>query len=338
MKQVMWLKLVFAVGLLASAGCEVSVGECDKDDAGECVDLFPEVDAAWMSGMDASTDASRPSDAAAPTDSGARPDGALVVDAGLDANVGPADASAPTTLNDQQFCDAQFAVARTWSALLDRLDCNCLSSDDVMGRASFLASTLRYDDSTGSNCLSNFSRLRSAGVTYDGSKGAACAARFAAQFKGPSQFMAPLASCPGGFDIAKLEAAIGHGRQAVAQLPECRAAFVGTKAENAACVDSLECAAGRRCRPIPGGGSSSCQSPRGVNESCTKNDDCIDGHICSLNVQASGSNPAEYSCIPVASLKLQNGNCQTSSECVEGLVCDVTSKKCVNAPSDRICE
>lgn len=336
----MRLRWLFAFGVLA-AGCEVHVGECDKDDAGRCEELFPSYDAAVpgtvdASGMDAATDGAARADAnAPPVDSAIRTDAANIVDSGLDATQ-PDASMGPLT--DTQFCERQFAPGRAWSELLGRIDCNCLSSDDQMGRDSFLAASLRYTSSTISDCLDNVARLRTNGVTVDASKTAACADRFASQFKGPDQFQAPVASCGGGFDIAALEAQIGHGRQAVAQLPECRAALVGTKAFNAPCADSLECSQGLRCRPVPGGGASSCQMAAGNTDPCTKLDDCADGHVCSLSVPASGTTPAQFTCIRVNDLKLQLANCQTSSECAQGLLCDVATKKCANPTADRICD
>jgi hypothetical protein len=290
--------------------------------------------------MDAATDAAvdaRASDSSQPGDSGPIVDAALLADAGLDASVQP-DAALPTSLSKQQFCDAQLSVAKAWLDKFSDLSCNCLSNDDIAGRDSFLAAALRYNDSAGVACLDLVDRVVGAGATYDGTKAAACASRYASQFKGPSQFMAPIASCPGGFDIGKLEGAVGHGRQGVAQFAECRATFVGTKASGAACTESLECAGGLRCRAAPGGGATTCQSARAKNESCTKNDECADGLLCSLNVPASGSNAAESACIAVNELKANLGNCNASSECLEGLICDPTTKKCGTAQADIICK
>jgi hypothetical protein len=342
MKHTLGLRWWIGLGLLAATGCEVSVGKCDRDDAGRCIfdDDDYDYDASWMAGMDATTDAS------APPPDGARPDATtqdatVVADGSMDASAATdgatADATTPAVLTAQQFCDAQFAVARSWSALFDDINCNCDSSDDRDGARSFLAAALRFDDSVIAACLSNVDRLRMNGVTFDGSKAAACATRFSSQFKGPQQFVAPVSSCSGGFDIAKLEGEVGHGRQALAQLPECRAALVGTKALNAPCSDSFECGSGLRCRTIPGGGSSTCQAAVGLSGPCSKNDDCADGHLCSLNVQATESTPASFACIPVDQLKFMGGNCQTSSECVVGNVCDVATRKCIPAPTDRIC-
>lgn len=332
MNQRVLLRWVLGAGLL-SAGCEVSVGNCDKDDAGECIDLVPEFDAS--SALDAGDSAVAPGDARLP-DSSTPPDATTLADGGLDASAPDA---ATTVLTEQQFCEAQFATSRAWRDQFST-QCGCLSNDDVAGAASFLAAALNFNDQTISGCPDRIQQLRGLGVQFDGSKAAACARAFSANFQDPSAFTAPLASCSAGFDIGKLEAEVGHGRQAVAQLADCRATFVGTKARDAACTDSLECAGGLRCRGIPGGGGTTCQPALAKSEVCSKNDECADGLICSLNVPGNGTTVAAQSvCLGTGALELKslNGNCARSFECERGLVCDVDSHKCVPAVSDVIC-
>lgn len=334
MNQWMRLRWVLGVGVLASAGCEVSIGECRRDDAGACVDLSPDYGYDGGGDMDGSTP---PADAALGDAAPPASDASVLGDGGLDAMVHDATVGQPDTsvaaLTPQQFCDAQLSVARAWLDQMD-LECNCVSDDDLAGRADFLALALRYNDQAGVNCLDNVNRMT--GVTYDWSKAAACATRYTAQFKGPDAFSAPVVSCPGGFDVGQLEAAVGHGAQNLAQLPECRAAFAGTKAMNQSCEDSLECAGGLRCITIPGGGDKTCQPARGTNAPCTNLSDCADGHVCSLNVPAAGNNPAGYACIPTDQLKLQGGRCRFSFECAEGLLC--RDDVCSTAVADVICQ
>lgn len=307
------------VGLLALAGCEVSVGKCSqRDDAGQCVfeDDFPDFDG----GLGA--DASSPD--AAGSDGGDFADGAIA-DAGAGSDGGMVDSGA---LNPTQFCEGQYAAALKWRALLEDPACGCNSAEDVRY---FLGAVFIFSDSTITDCLNLVDRVVAGGGSFVPTQAAACAARFA------SQFPATPASCPSaGIDIGTIEATVGHGVQLVQQLPECRAALVGSKAQGQPCTNALECASGLRCYATMGAGLA-CRPARSLNESCTPRlGDCADGFVCSANV-VSGSGEVSSTCIPANDLKGPGGRCSISAECDSGYLCDGNRHECVSSAPELIC-
>lgn len=337
MKHTLGLRWWIGLGLLAATGCEVSVGKCEKDDAGECVDLFPDdYDASWMAGMDATTDASAPQPDAARSDASTAQDANVVADGSLDASAttdgATADATTPTIMTSQQFCDARFASARAWQTFFDDR-CDCISSAEIADRNYFLKAALLYDDRSNVDCLNEVDGLKaaSAKITYVAQSAAACANRFAAQFAAPptacSRGTSPVEP---GFDLELYESNVGHGVQPLAQLSECRATFVGKLGAGAACTSSFDCSGNLRCRAIPGaaqdgGVVTTCQAASLVNEACVpERAECAEGLTCARsNGSATGS-----VCIPVNELRPATAACRTSRDCSAGLVCNCPDARC----------
>ena len=191
MKHTLGLRWWIGLGLLAATGCEVSVGKCDKDDAGECVDLFPDdYDASWMAGMDATTDASAPAPDGARPDASTAQDATVIADGSMDASAtsdgATADGATPTLWSSQQFCDARFASARAWQTFFDDR-CDCISTAELGDRNYFLKAALLFDDRSIVDCLNEVDGLKAptSNVTYVAQNAAACANRYAAQFAAP---------------------------------------------------------------------------------------------------------------------------------------------------------
>ncbi|HVZ37267.1 MAG TPA: hypothetical protein VG963_32815, partial [Polyangiaceae bacterium] len=276
-------------------------------------------------------------------DSGTANGGEQSPDAAADASVfgsidGGLDGAVPLTA--EAFCDLQLGRARAW---LDYFEskCDCASQEERADRDYFLAAALLYDDSSGANCITAVTGLQQrTTVSYQALSAASCAQRFAGQFAEPP------GDCNAGFALDAYEALLGHGLQQIAQLPECRATFLGKVGVNGACVDAFDCTSGLRCLPLPGSAPGdvnaalSCQSARGDLEPCGNRSDCADGLVCAhSDSSATGSN-----CIPANDLRQLGGPCRASRDCDEGLVCscpsaDCSTGECVAASaSEPICK
>ncbi|MET0343670.1 MAG: hypothetical protein ABW252_21840 [Polyangiales bacterium] len=292
---------------------------CDSDFSARCLIVIDDSDecfdgTTWDAGT-SGEDAGVGSDAATPLDAGG--------DAGIDAAVDDAATSQGPSVS--RFCELQFATAR---AFLE--SCNCVDSADRDKVSAFVQDVLLYRGT--SACIEGFARI--AGTTrYEPAAATACASRFDAQFALPSG----LSGCSAaGLDIQGLEAVVAKGAQFLAQLPECRQAFVGSVQATAACTASLECAGGLRCLPMPGtpidapaGAPRTCQSARRASEACASNSDCADGLVCS-GVAVPGR-----ICIEADALRPVGAPCQAPLECAHDWICD--SNQCVMPVVDVVC-
>lgn len=304
--------------LVALAGCDVSVGKCDRDDAGECVNLFPDDDEDGGTGK---SDAGRDRSVADAGVDGAAADAGDVDASGADAGGADAGDIGPAITVDE-FCIAQLATAVSWR---DQLEDFCVAKD-LDWRNSFLSLSLAYTDASEDKCVNERkASIASGSIVFDGTHAQRCASIFA------DQFTAPPASFPAaGLDIAMYEATIGHGAQTLVQIPQCRAAFKGTLARDKVCADSLECVDGLRCL-VATGNTRTCQpavTPPGI---CARTSDCADGFTCA------GPDGGAKSCIPSNDLRLDGGGCFLSAECVSGSVC-TDAGKCAPAVANLICE
>jgi hypothetical protein len=304
--QIRWI----VVGSLALAlgGCEVH--KCtDKDEDGRCADLFDDDE-------DAGDDDAGPLDGG--RSDGGRSDGGRT-DGGTDGGTGEggADGGGGEALTLEQFCEAQFATAISWRTAIGEY----CDDDSFPELESFLESTFLFpkDDAVG-KCIS---ALNSNNLTFDGSRAAACAEAFASQYDDP-----PASFSDGGIDLSMYTSTIGHGAAALAQLPECRAAFKGKLARDARCLNHLECMDGLRCLPAPGD-TIACQ-PALTGGVCLSNAQCDDGYTC-VGTDASGGK----TCVTNDALPLA-GNCGRTLECAEGRVCN-DSNRCVAPTADVIC-
>lgn len=252
-------------------------------------------------------------------DAGASDAGAIA-DSGMDAG---SDAGGLAS-SLSSFCERQFANAR---AFLD--SCNCVESADRDKVNAFVQDVLLYRGIDA--CVENVTRLV-ATMRFEPAAATGCAQRFDAQFALPPMMSRCTA---GGIDIQLLEAAVGKGAQFLAQIPECRQAFVGTIARDGACTTSLECAGGLRCLPMPGlpvdqiGGARTCQSPRSATAPCASNSDCADGLVCS-GVAVPGR-----TCIEADALRPVGAACQASLECTQDWIC--FSNQCAMPVVDVVC-
>lgn len=331
-----WMvRVAISMGLLAVAACDVDVKKCVGEFCGEWPDFDagPELDAA-------KPDASGP-DSSAPVDASGI-DAAR--DAGTDAaaDTGPVVVDAGGTLALASFCDAQYARAKAWYDLLVGPNCSCVSTADQAAVNDLLVASMRFDPSmTVSSCAARLDSLMALGVSYDATKARACAERYA------GQFAAPPANCAStGVDVAMIESTLGHGAQALVQLAECRAAFVGSRARDAACEESFQCGGGLRCLPKVDSGKF-CQPARGLNESCEVNGDCADGHICAVQTTTTALpdggvgavRPATRVCIEATPIQLKapGAKCGLSSECVSGYLCSA-DYTCVAPAAEVICK
>lgn len=319
MRAVTWLRVGVVAGLLPVAGCDVSFGHCDSD-AGTCID---DGDPSPFDGG---------GDAGVPTDGGL--DGGL--DGGMDA---AANHQGDGGVSIAKFCEAQLATAVKWRDLFDSVGCGCERSGTEGGKITqFLQASLAYGgDNPEQRCIDvRTASINSGRLEYVATNAAACASKFAAQFAEPAM----PATCP--VDLGAFEAQLAHGAQQLAQLSECRSAFVGKVAQDGACTqlsaqgagESLECQPGLRCLPVTGavddGGvtMTTCQRARATGETCTRAVDCSDGLICA-------GIAGQRTCIPSDELRLNNAPCAASIECIKGLVC--VSGGCVPPAVDSVC-
>jgi len=327
----MTLRWGIGVGLVvltALAGCDVSVGNCDRNDAGSCFDDFPEWDAG--PGID-SGNVVPTNDGAVVSEAGTTVDAAVVDGGGLDSSV--ADAAVPTTLTIEQFCEAQYRTAKLWR---DKLEECCVAN--IPEREVLLFNSLFYStDGTGKDsverCIDGVKATPTANLTFTGTAAPACSARY------NSQFPAPPAACPTeGFAIETLESTIGHGAGSLIQFAECRAAFVGKVAFNAACTNSFECQSGLRC--LGTAGAKTCRAPLSRGNPCSVTSECEDGHVC----MGLASGNAGRVCYPATELLETGSACDSSvtsatggsTECRGGLIC--FDNKCTAPQATAICK
>jgi hypothetical protein len=311
--QIRWIVVgSLALGLSA---CDVHVGKCDRDDAGDCVDLFPDDEDAGDEEDAGALDGGR---ADGGRSDGGRSDGGVdggAGEGGSDGGGGTDGSAEPLTL--EQFCEAQFATAVLWR---DAFENHC-DNDNISERDEFLGKTFAYSPDTAvDGCIDRFD---SSNITFDGSLASACAQAFSDQFPAP-----PDAFPETGIDLSTYASMIGHGASTLFQLPECRAALKGKLAQDDVCTNSLECRDGLRCRPAPGD-TSTCQTALkgGV---CRRTSECADGYTC-----VGSSAGAGKTCIPSDDLPI-TGNCELSIECAEGRVCN-DAGSCAAPTPDVIC-
>jgi hypothetical protein len=309
--QIRWIVAGFMLSALA--GCEVHVGHCKKDDAGDCVDLFPDDDGG---GLDGGEDDDV--DAADASHHDAGKSDAAAEDAGRDAGLsdGGRDAQAEAlTLED--FCIAQYAKAVLWR---DALEDYC-GNHEVAARESFLQLSFAYPpgDAVG-DCIT---KRTSSNVTYDGSRAQACADAFTAQFPEP-----PADFPDAGVDLSTYTSTVAHGAASLVQIADCRATFKGKLGRDKTCADSFECTDGLRCLTAPGD-ITTCQ-PALIGGVCLRSSDCADSYTC-VGSDASGGK----TCVKSDELPLA-GNCQFSFECAQDRICN-DSGKCAPPQPDVIC-
>jgi hypothetical protein len=320
---------LMVLGMLAASACDdVSINKCVGNLCG--IDSDP-----WdfdTGVRDAATDAAKPDASLADGSVYASGiDGAVSPDAARDGAVTTPDATTtPGPVTAQSFCDTQLARAKAWQSFFDD-KCQCLSPAEIEDRNYFLGAALLFSDQSTVGCLNQFDSLRMRStITYDATKAAACGAKFAEQFAAPPAACerAGSPSTP-GFDLDFYEGQVGHGVQPLAQLTECRAAFVGKVGVNGVCTDSFDCAGSLRCRPMPGAGADAgagsllCQTARAVNEDCTPGRaECETGLTCA---RTNSGNTTGYACIAINDLRLNGGACSTSRDCANALVCDCGS-------------
>jgi hypothetical protein len=312
-----WRALALGGLAVTAVACEDGLNFCtNRDDAGQC----PEIpDFIRDGGVDATTP---PSDASASGDAMTLADATVGMDAATDAG---SDAATPSRYSVEDYCAAQYSVARAWRDLFG--DCCPNSATAAEERSLFLLSALLYEDGSGGTesvdgCVSGINASVGPNLTFDGAAAVACAARFAAQFTKP-----PTACPADGFRIEQLEATIGHRAQSTAQMVECRTAFAGKVARNGACTSSFQCAGGNRC--LGSDNSRTCQPALSVTNPCTATSQCADGFICQ------GSTGAGKSCQPLDTPVPPTANCSYSTECENGYVCDAT---CVLPAATAYCK
>jgi hypothetical protein len=297
-----WLLGLGGTLLLALAGCDVSVGKCDRDDAGHCI--FEDDDEDGGDDRDSGRgDAGKDGSVADGGVDGAVADGGVDgggTDAGTDASI------VGTPIDLETFCAAQLQPALAWRDAFD-LCCPASIPADV---TDFLKDVLLYVEDAQGACVT--ARSASSKVTYDATKAAACAAEFA---KG---FAQPPASCPAtGFDLEIFEGMIGHGAQSLAQIPACREAFKGSTKQGDPCTDPLECAAGLRCSGVVG--TKTCQKAVELNGGCEGDGECVGGLTCAGSSASGGKQCRE--------LATSTATCSRSKECESGLVCRTINAK-----------
>jgi hypothetical protein len=318
------------LALLALAGCDVSVGKCDRNDAGSCFDDFPE----WDAGGGIDSGSAPASDGAVIAD--AASDAAIIADSGsIDGSL--PDAAPPVALTIEQFCDAQYRTAKQWR---DKLEECCVSNSELERdlREVLLNNSFFYsvDDTTGEDsverCIDSFKATPSANLTFVGTAASSCSARYTAQFP------AAPATCPAdGFATETIESMVGHGAASLIQLPECRTAFVGKVAFNAACTNSFECQTGLRC--LGSSGAKTCRAPFSRGNPCSVTSECEDGLVC----MGLASGNAGRVCYPANELLESGSTCDAtetsatggSTECRTGLIC--FENKCVTPQTSAIC-
>lgn len=324
-----WFLSGTALFALAASGCDVSVGSCDKDDAGECVDLFPDEDGGDAGGKKDSGAADAGADSAASDDADTDAEsGDANTDAGDDAAV-----AEPLDIN--AFCAEVVSPGAAWATTFNDIDC-CTTNEGTSQEAKSILGVYGYSDSATTDCIKFYDDLvkgkaPAAGtVTFDGRFAHECAVALNETFPPP-------AACPAaGFDAEAIVASAGHGAQRASQIPSCRKTFAGKLARDAECDRDIECGSGLVCMPSPGGaGSRACQPVLGIGGLCEESNDCGSGLTCVGSTKAQGVKQ----CVAVTDLVL-SGSCADSRECVVGRVCG-SDNKCtpaaVTAPADFIC-
>lgn len=317
---------VIGLGLLA-IGCEPEVGKCGQGAGDECLDPAAELDGGM--GVDAGR-----REAGSSTQPSSLRDASRADAARSDARV--AGDSGPSVLTMEQFCHAQLAVAVAWRDLFESEACGCAADDEEEQtvRSNFLASVLGYAGADPeASCI--FSReLWSSDnhIAFHPERAAGCVQSFI------SQFAPPPSGCP--VDVAHYESLIAHGAQTLVQLPECRAAMIGTVAAGHECTDpqfqgdrGLDCMPGLRCQIGLGGVRPTCQPAQDVDQRCQRTSDCGDGLICS-----GLPGRAALTCVPSTALRASAERCRSSPECQANYVCDDNiDGKCVPPVPKLIC-
>lgn len=302
--------------LSALSGCDVSVGHCDRDDAGDCVDLFPDDDAGDEEdggSKDAGGKDAGGKDAGDADGDAAGEDSDADVDAGGDAG---------DAISVDEFCIELLKNAVAWRDALEGL----CDRQEQGARDLFLQKVLAYapDDAEGKCITARNAVLDGGKATYDGKQAMACATAFAEGFAPP-----PDPFPTEGINLAQYEASIAHGAPALIQIPQCRETFKGTLKRDAKCSDNFECIDGLRCLPAPGQ-TTTCQ-PALVGGTCVQSSNCADGYMCVGDPDAGGGK----TCVKSDKLPQSGGNCYFSAECSDGLVC--TSRKCAQPTTSVIC-
>ena len=296
--------------LFVITSCDVEVGDCRQDDAGECVDLFPDEPDASLS-----IDASSQRDAV--VDSTVADADQTVVDAGMDASGSmdagqPADSAVPTLMTLEQFCGALNRRGLDWATKLDECCLNTQERTSAQAR-SILNLIGAYSEDAVDNCLRFYNGLVAdgGGVTYQPQFAASCVTAFI------DAYPAPPAGCPSaGFDVELQRSTVGHGAPQLAQLPACREALRGQIMAELPCARDFECAPGLTCLPIATGSDagSRCRAPSTANGFCETNADCALGYACV------GSRDFGRVCRSTQEL-VDTGRCEAAQECKVGKVC-----------------
>jgi hypothetical protein len=321
--------LVLGASVVALSACDVSVGHCKKDDAGECVDLFPDDDGGQDDEDGGALDGGR-SDAGKDAGGDAQADGSM--DAGASSedggDAGDAGSSSDSEVRDpltiREFCEAALAPGQAWA---DKMDECCSSAAVGSAEHDRLLALFGSPAGGASDCEDRQQALIDSGnVTFDGKYAAACADAIAANYDD----MAPPADCPSGdgYFLPEIEAMVGHGAQAPQQIPVCRKAFVGKLAAATTCTSDWHCSDNRVCRA--GSGGQTCQDPVPEGGTCDDAFDCAYGTTCVGN-DSSGTGGKR--CIATDDLGLNTAKCTRSAECIVGLVCDGDTKLCTQAPA-----
>lgn len=294
--------------LLSLAGCDVSIGKCKEDDAGDCDFGFDEdedIDSGKSDGGDGDGEG----------------DGSVEGDAGLDAGDdtdaggdGDGDGDGPVyegePLELEELCEAFVSRRAAWESLLDDCECSFEDSNELRSQLGMFGS-----DDRGFGCTTAYEKtLTSEHVTYRAAAAGACADAFLKYLEAAPK------SCPEiGFVASYFAAHAGKGIAHPAQLAACQATFEGDLNENALCENDWECKGDLRCR-LPGEGAAErkCLRPVPLRGLCTRDQDCTSGSLC-IRENAEGSTS---SCVSERDLKISGGHCSRHPECADGYVCD----------------
>lgn len=302
------MPLLAVLLMTAMSGCDVSVGHCDRNDAGRCVfgaDEPPEFGSDGgqvdSGAADASVvDAALALDSASPSAADA---GTLVDASGDDASVAP-----QMTIED--FCRELNRVGFGWA---DRLDECCISPAERVSAtaADILNAVGAYSDTAVGGCIAFYEGLvAQKAVTFSPGRATACVDAFTAAYPPPP------ACSPSGVDLQAVRSMVGHGAPQLAQIQACRETLPGIVRRDAACTRNFECAVGLTCLPLfTAQGGSTCRPPSQVGERCETAAHCAGGLTCV------GSTTFGRTCRPVTEL-VEIGRCESSQECVPGRVCD----------------
>lgn len=288
--------------LFVLAGCDVKIGKCDRD-AGDCDFNFDEDE----DDIDSGSPDGGESDADASVDGDADTDASVDSDAGADAGDGDGPVYEGEPLALDGLCDALSSRRLAWDNALD--ECECSTDDANILRDEF---GVFGADNAASGCITaNQGQIDSGKVTYNENAAGACVDAYLKHFE------APPATCPEeGFKASYFLANIGHGAPAIAQIPACRATFVGKLTAGAECTNDLQCPAELRCIETLGGGvgaTRTCRTAFAIGASCSRDAECVLGATCVGNASGGGKQCSKELVI--------SGNCSRSAECEVGRVC-----------------